>query len=306
MTASVANERRFPSPQDLLWLLEVARTGRVTAAATRLEVDHTTVSRRISRLEKRVGTRLFDRRNDGWTLTDAGERLRRHAEEIESSVLSAAESVAAQSPSLSGAVRIVAPDGFGAFLLPHALTDLRRNHPGLVVEVVTESGHVSLNSRGFDVAVTLELPPSRAVHSSELARYRLGLYASRTFLTEHGPIGTIDDLDRVSLIYYVDDRLDVEPLRMLHQVLPGRRAAVQFNSISGQLNAAAAGLGVGLLPCYIARTRPDLVRLLERDVSVERTYWITVPRELARTARVVAVVDQLNRLVNHSRAELSG
>lgn len=291
-----------PSPEGLLHLLEVARAGRVTAAAVRLGLDHTTVSRRISRLEKQVGQRLFDRDSSaGWTLTETGQRLRSHAEEIESSVLAAAEAVTGSGSTLSGSVRIVAPDGFGTYLLPPALATLNRRHPELTVEVVTADSHVSLTSRGFDVAVTLEVPPSRAMWSRMLTRYRLGLYASTEYAAELGPIADLAALPRDSLIYYVDDRLDIPPLRVLQKVVPGCSARLQFNNIAGQVNAVLAGVGIGLLPTYIGHSDPRLVRLFPEAVSVERCYWLVAPRELIHTARVRVIVELLAGLSDTAR-----
>lgn len=285
-----------PSPEDLLYLLEVSRAGRVTTAATRLGLDHTTVSRRISRLEKQVGERLFDKRSTGWTLNETGLRLRLYAEEIESSMISAAHSLSTTDTTYSGSVRIVAPDGFGTYLLPPALTLLHERHPELTIEVVTADSHVSLTSRGFDVAITLEVPPARSVWSRILTNYRLGLYCSVDFLDSHGPIPDRASIPANSLIYYVEDRLDIAPLRILDKILPGVSARMQFNNITGQINAVLASNGIGLLPTYIGDVEPRMVRILADEISIERCYWIAAPSELIRTPRTRALIDMLSGL----------
>lgn len=116
------------SADDLGYFLEVARTGKLVAAAQGLGVDHTTVGRRLTRLERATGSRLFDRSTGRWRLTEAGERLRIHAESVESALAAAAEELRSTPGRLSGTLRITAPDGFGAFVLSPGLGRLRRKH----------------------------------------------------------------------------------------------------------------------------------------------------------------------------------
>ena len=111
---------------DMRILLELGRTGRVAEAAKRLGINHTTVSRKITRLEKHTGTRLFNRGQAGWQLTEAGRRLLPFAETIETAIHAATLDEAAPRAGLTGTVRVLAPDGFGSFLLVPGLV------PGLM------------------------------------------------------------------------------------------------------------------------------------------------------------------------------
>ncbi|MFF2110072.1 LysR family transcriptional regulator [Rhodococcus koreensis] len=281
---------------DLRYFLEVARTGRLVAAGKGLGVNHTTVGRRITALERALGNRLFDRVPTGWVLTDAGHELVVHAESIESALLAAMEGAASGGGRLSGTVRIATPDGFGAFVLAPNLETLYSQHPDLDIEIVTATRHDVLAAREFDVAVTLERPSPRAVDIGELADYRLGLYASANYLDTHPRISHVLDLHEHALIGYVDSLLDVPALRILDEVLPGHRTRIQTNNITGQWTATAAGLGVSALPLYIGDPDPRLVRILEEEVTVLRKYWLIVPRELQRLARVRAAIAALRSL----------
>src|SRR5690242_990051 len=102
---------------DLRFFLAVARAGRLTVAARRLEADHTTVSRRISSLETGLKAKLFERRPQGYTLTEQGERLLGLAESMESQALAVASEVGGSDLALSGTVRVGAPDGLGTYFL---------------------------------------------------------------------------------------------------------------------------------------------------------------------------------------------
>lgn len=294
------------SADGLRYFLQVARRGRLVAAAETLHVDHTTVSRQIGRLERSLGQRLFDRAPAGWTLTEAGHRLLPHAEAVESAVGAAAELGSGRTGQLSGTVRIATPDAFGAFLLAPGLAPLRREHPDLDVQIVTWTRNVALGTREFDVAVTLDQPQARHASAHRLTDYTLGLYATRSYLDSWPAVRDAADLRAHTLIWYVDDLLDITPLRILDDLLPGQRAAIQSNSVTGHWQAAAAGLGIALLPHYVGRPDPRLVPVLPDAVVARRTYWLAVPREFARLDRVRTATAFLTDLVAHRRADLLG
>ncbi|WP_457973041.1 LysR family transcriptional regulator [Arthrobacter sp. D1-17] len=285
------------SADDLRFFLEVSRTGKLVAAARGLGVDHTTVGRRITQLEKASGARLFVRSPGAWELTEAGERLAIHAEAVESSLLAAAEELGSSPGRLSGTLRIAAPDGFGAFVLTPGLGRLRARYPDLKVEVVTATRLNLLASKEFDVGISLTQPTTRGVESFELAEYPLGLYASTQYLQRHGPISTVDELLEHSVIGYVDSLLDIPALRFLDAALPGVGPAIQTNNITGQWMAAVAGLGVAVLPFFIAEPDRRLVHILDESVAIRRKYWLAVPRELQRLARIRAAHQELRELV---------
>lgn len=281
------------SADDMSYFLQLSRLNRLTLAGHALGVNHTTVGRRISKLETDLGVRLFDRRSEGWMLTAAGDRLLVHAETIEDALTAAANVSGQSEAALSGSVRIVTPDGFGAFVLAPALGSLRQRHPDLTLEIVTASQKSSFTTREFDVAVTLIEPAPRAVWSRKLFQYTLGLYASRDYLDSHPEITSAEDLHEHTLIFYVDETLDIDPLRIMSEILPGHTAKIQINNITGHWKATAAGLGIAPLPDYIGDSDDSLVRVLPGLVEVRRTYWMVVPRGLMRLPRVRAAAEFL-------------
>jgi len=129
-----------------------------------------------------------------------------------------------------------------------------------------------------------------------LADYQLGLYATGDYLALHGRITGLADLHEHTLIGYVDAVLDVPPLRILDELVPEHRAQIQTNNIAGQWLAAGASLGVAALPVYIGDADRRLVRVLAETVTLKRTYWLVVPRDIRRLARVCAVVEILRAL----------
>ncbi|WBP95791.1 LysR family transcriptional regulator [Mycolicibacterium neoaurum] len=277
------------SADNLRYFLEVARAGRLSDASRVLEVDHTTVGRRITALERSVGERLFDRAPSGWRLTEAGKRMMPRAEAVESAVMAAYDVQGATPDILTGSIRITATDGFGAFIIAPHLVELKAAHPRLTVELVTATVHNAVSERHFDVAVTLERPTSRAVRSEVLCHYDLGLYATPEYLNDHPPIAKIADLRAHTLIWYVNALMDVEPLRILDELPHVQSVDAQISNITGHWLAARSGLGVAPLPAYIANGDERLIRVLPDAFSVRRLYWLVVPRELERLERVRTV-----------------
>ncbi|MCV7064751.1 LysR family transcriptional regulator [Mycolicibacterium farcinogenes] len=285
------------SADNLRFFLEVARTGRLNEAARNLGVDHTTVGRRITALEKAFGERLFDRSPGGWHLTEAGADLLPRAETVESAVVAAYDARTSTAGPLTGTVRMVTPDGFGAFVVAPRLIELRRAHPHLDVELVTATEHGSLSARHFDIAVTLEQPSPRAVHVHHLAGYDLRLYATPEYLSAAPPIADIADLTDHTLVWYIDALLDVAPLRILESLPHKQRVAVQTNNITGHWTAARSGLGIAPLPEYLGEPDDALEVVLPEKFSARRNYWMVIPREMQQLGRVRAVAQFLRSTV---------
>ncbi len=280
------------------FFLEVARAGRLNEAARVLEVDHTTVGRRITALERALGQRLFDRAPSGWRLTDAGKRLMPRAEAVESAVIAAYDTQDSAADALTGSIRIATTDGFGAFIIAPQLVGLRAGNPHLDVEIVTATVHDAVSERHFDVAVTLERPTSRAVRSEPLAFYSLGLYATPDYLADNPPITSVADLRQHTVIWYVNALMDVEPLRIFDGFPHPQKVDIQISNITGHWLAARSGLGVAPLPSYIGNDDRELVAVLPGLFDIRRLYWLAVPRELEGLQRVRAVRAFLQRIVD--------
>lgn len=287
------------SADNLRYFLEVSRTMRLGEASRRLSVDQTTVSRRIVKLEKDMGERLFDRTPTGWLATEAGRRLLPHAEAIEATLVAAVEDAhSITSGDLTGSLRVLTPDGFGIFVMIPGLVPFATAHPHLSLEVGTATTHDLLTGRDFDIGVTLERPSPRSVVTQRLARYELRLYASPSYLETHGTPKTLEDLRTHRLAWYIEAFLDVEPLRIMDELAPGAPIGLQTNNIAGHREAARNGMGIVPLPTYIGGPDESVVEILSQEFVAHRYYWLVVPRDLARLARVREFISALRQIVS--------
>jgi DNA-binding transcriptional LysR family regulator len=290
---------------DLRYLVAVANSGRLVAAATALGVDHTTVSRRIKALEKALKARLIERGADGWELTEAGRAVAEHARPIQHAVEQAALAASGTGPdSLSGTIRITAPDGFGvAFVVP-ALIEVRRRHPDLNVELITATRELRLYQSGFDLAIAVGKPVATKVFTELLTEYSLELYASEAYLEAHGEPATADDLAAHTLVFYVDSLLQIGDLD-LSRYLPQATARFTSTNVLAQLEATRHGAGIGLLPKYLALREPTLRRVCPPVAPLASRFSLAVRRDSVSRPSVQVVREALFHQVRSRAAEMS-
>lgn len=286
---------------DLRHFLAVARTGRVTAAARRLGADHATVSRRITALEDALQAKLFERQPQGYVLTTEGERLLAGAENMEAQALAAASDIGGADLSPAGAVRISSSDGFGTLFLAPRLPAFVERYPQIEIQLVAMPRLLSLSKREADIAITFNRPKEGRLHARKLADYTLGLFAAPAYLASRPAIERPGDLFAHRIVGYIDDMLYTPELDYLDEIARGLKPQVQSSSVLAQLNATAAGVGVGVLHHFMVAGRQDLVPVLP-DVVIRRTYWLIVHADVKDVTRVRAVVDFLVKEAKAARS----
>jgi DNA-binding transcriptional LysR family regulator len=275
---------------NLRSFLAVARNGRLTAAAARLQIDHTTLSRRLGALEHALKARLFDRSPQGYTLTEQGSRLLPIAEQMESLALSADDAVGGTAICVEGSVRIGSPEGFGSYFLAPRIGRLAELYPELQVQLVAAAAVFSLSRRDADIVVAVSRPPAGRLVASKLIDYDLALYAAPCYLAEHPAIGGAADLGGHRFVSYIGDLLNFDELDFLQHVAPESAPSIESSNLVAQLKATLAGAGLCVLPAFLAGQEPGLVRVLPNEVKLTRSLWLIVHQDLASLARVKAVV----------------
>jgi DNA-binding transcriptional LysR family regulator len=271
---------------DLQSFLAVARSGRLTLAARRMGVDHTTLGRRLQSLERALGANLFERHATGYSLTAQGESLLASAEAMEGLAMTIMEDLAGSAGSLSGAVRIGTPDGFGSFFLAPRIGQLAARHPDLEVQLVAMPRLFSLSKREADIAISLAQPDAGRLHGRKLTDYELGLYAARSYVAANPPISSVADLPGHRFISYIDDLLYTPELDYLPQISRDIRPQLKSASLVAQFRAVEAGAGIAVLPCFLVDGHADLVRLLPAEVSLIRSFWLLIHSDLRHLSRI--------------------
>lgn len=281
--------------------LAVARTGRLTAGAQRLGVDHTTLSRRIAALEAALKARLFDRSPQGYALTAHGERLLARAEAMESLMLAARSEVGEADMRVSGVVRIGAPEGFGSYFLAPRLPQLAEQHPELEIQLVAIPGVLSLSKREADVAITLSAPREGRLISRKLTDYSLSLYGAPSYLDARPPLETRADMKDHRFIGYIEELLYAPELDYMEAPDVDIHVAFKSSNLIAQLQACVAGAGLAVIPDFVAHGRPYLRRVLADQVGLTREFHLVVHADLKAVARVRAVTEFITEAVRKDR-----
>jgi DNA-binding transcriptional LysR family regulator len=256
---------------DARVLLGLLRTGNLRAAALRLGLDTSTVSRRLARIEEKLGTRLFSRTRDGLRPTAAAERLRKHAEAMEAELASMVQSARAQQTSVSGAVRIATTEAFGRMLVTAGLLDVQREHPGVAIDLLAENRSVDLARGEADVAVRLAALRQPSLRARCVARTPVGLFAAPAYLRARGPVhGAV--LRGHDVLLPGGDLARLAEAKWLASQ-PGVRAVFRSNSMSALVAAAVAGHGIVPMPVGWGDSEPGLERVRILDVP-ERKVWL--------------------------------
>ena len=280
--------------------------GGLSNAGRALKMDPATVGRRIQRLEEQLSTRLFVKSPQGYALSGAGQGLVEYADAAERAVLGALEETRDESRFLSGSIRIGAPDGVANYLLPQIVAEICDRHPGLEVQIVALPRVFNLSKREADMAITVSPPETGRLTVQKLTDYHLHLAASRAYLAAHPPIERLDDLKGHRLIGYIPDMIFDRELDYLNTLGENAQATLMSNSFSVQLNWARRGAGVCIVHDFAMPSYPDLVKLLVRDVALERSFYLIRHADDRRVARLNRFADLLAQAFRREVLRLEG
>lgn len=282
---------------DVRYFLELARIGSLSGTARKLGVEHSTVSRRVEALEHSLGIRLFDRLPKGWSLTAEGETLVAQAMRLDEEAQTFAR-VALGVSSLQGTVRISAPPVLaGHFLVPR-LAELRAQWTSIDLEVVGESRDANLARGEADLAIRMSRPNAPGLVARCIGEMRYGLYAAHGYTSRSEA--------EWEFLGYEDSLSQVPQQRWLNQIAGDRRFILRSNDLVALLNAARVGLGIAVLPHFLAAGDMALRLVPEPVCPSVRQIWLVMHPDVKRSHRVRLVADLLADLVEKAQELLSG
>lgn len=273
------------------FFLAVARTGTLMGAASVLGIDHTTVSRRIGRLEQEAKVKLFKRSNLGYGLTPAGERLCVAAEKIEAAFLEGISSAQSDHGALNGKIRIGAPDGVGGMFLAAQLPAILETNPGLEIELIATARFFDVTMGEADIAISVSMPQMSRLVFRRLTDYTLLIYGSRDYLAAHKPIRRREDLDEHDFIGYVERDLFAPELNYLGSISPNLKVRFRSTNVLAQAQATLAGRGLCILPHFVARTFPELEPVLPEEIRLQCAYFIQTHEDRRETPVIRKIID---------------
>ena len=284
---------------EIQTFVSVVEYGGFSAAADRLGIAKSAVSRRLADLEARLGVQLLHRTTRRITLTDSGRGFYERCKQLLSDLDEAEQSVSQAHGALRGSLRITMPAAFGLLHIAPAITDFTKQHPGIAFELDFNDRQVDLLGEGFDLAIRIARLADSSLIARRLAPIRFTVCASHEYITAHGAPLTPQDLMQHACLIYSNS---TEPGVWSYERSDGERVAVnvgvKLKANNGDfLRAAAiAGVGIVMLPTFYVHDAVADGRLLsllpEVSWPVVNAYALYPPTRHLST-RVRAFVDFL-------------
>lgn len=288
----VAPTQYQPTPADLEVTLALVRGGTLAAAGERLQVDASTVFRSLQRLERGLGLPLFERTRSGYVPTELASELARHAEQMEAALEGARSALQAEPSQVGGTVRITTTDTILHGLVAPALGALKSVHPQLRYDLHTGNELASLTRRDADLAVRATKRPPQHLVGKQVGPIRVAVYAARRSRIRRFDEASAGQLDWVA----PDEALPEHPSvvwRRRH--FPRVTPRYCVSSILSVLELVASGIGIGVVPLFLAEHRSDVVRLTDPIDECETELWLLTHPQSRHLRRIAVVYTHLSQ-----------
>ncbi len=286
---------------DIRLFLALARSNTMRDAANRSGVSYSTVSRRIDAFERQLSVRLFDRFSTGFKLTASGEELLTLAESMEERVLEADRLIFGQETTLTGQIKLSMVDAVATHLLMPDLTEFNQIYPEIVLEIDIGYSTANLSRREADLVLRFAQNPPEELVGRKLVSCGIAPYATQAYIDRHHldttPTGG----------QWIGFKLgDGTPEWVRKSQFPTLNIHGQILSLNVQKEACKAGMGIAMLPCFMADPDPSLTRLSPVTTSPRFDLWLLKHVDMRSNARVRVLSDFLTERIKRKRALLTG
>lgn len=292
---------------DVRYVLAVVDCGSTIAAARKLEVNQSTVHRRIMAIEASFGQALFIRTPAGHTLTDFGELMVPFMRQLEKAAEAVARQVASYHADLSGSIRLTCPEPIVARLHDSGLLqDFHDRYPSLRVELVMSDRYLDLAKGEADIALRSGDPADEGLLGRKVGDSIWAVYASQGYVQKFGRPQSIEDLNHHTMVAYDGMLANHRAARWIASVAPNARVGTRNTSVLGVLHAVKSGIGLAPLPTTIASMHDDLVQILPPVAELSRGWYLLTHPDQRKTPRISAFVDFIVENLDRLRPVLMG
>lgn len=293
-----------PDWSDFKVLVALARGGSVAGAARELNIDHSTVSRRLAVLEDAVGARLIVRGGREFAWTAEGRAALAAAEAMEAAVSVATRTVRTAKLEAEGAVRVSCSPGFVPILM-RMLPAVRAKHPLLDIEFSGNYNRVDLAKGEADIAIRMSLPSEPDLIARRVLECGWCAFASRDYVAAHGLPATHEELAKHHLVLYITTMHGIAPLRWMEDHRGAGTQITRVDNLEIMSQILSSGGGIGVLPYFIGDENANLVRVFREPIG-SNTGYIVYHEAVRNTVRVRATVDALVEFFERHAALFTG
>jgi DNA-binding transcriptional LysR family regulator len=276
----------------------VGSAGSFTHAGQTLGLSQSAVSRQISALEDEISTPLFQRHARGLTLTDEGELLFTAVTDVLGRLAAAEEALKNVHDSPRGALKITASHGIGAYWLLPRLGAFLAQYPEVEVHLVMDDKELDLAQREADLAIRMRAPVQADLIQRKLFTVHYHMYAAKSYLKDHPAPATMEEIADHTIIVYGETAVpEIRDINWLLEAFKknakpgGKGRVIRINNITGILQATEAGLGIGVVPDFVAVQHPALERVLPDVAAPGFDVHLVYADALRQSKRVAAFRD---------------
>jgi DNA-binding transcriptional LysR family regulator len=292
---------------DLRYFLAVAREGSTLAASRALRTSQSTVQRRLTELERKLGCKLFERQVGGYRLTEFGRQMLPHAERVEQAALGFEQHKAAIARGEAGVIRLTCPEPIMARLTQSKFLDrFHARYPNFRVEFVMSDKYLDIAKGDADVALRSGDTEDNVLVGKKVADSLWAVYAAHAYVERHGRPASVDDLKQHMLIGFDETMSKHRLATWLAEVAPQAKLAARVNSVLGLVSAAKSGIGVAALPTALGDAEPDLTQVLGPVPALQRSWRLLTHPDLRHTPPVAAFFEFVNDELPALRPILTG
>ena len=285
---------------DLRYFLRASQSGTLAGAARTMGVDHSTIGRRLTSLERALGAPLVIRAPDGLHLTPLGKSLVPLAEEMERAALS----IHGRATHRQARVRLAMPTGFTKLFTAN-LARLRAAYPRLTLELLTSAKAVDLKRGEADLAIRSGPIPDQDLIARPLGESGFSLYASPAYIARRSMPADLDNLSGHDIVGYDLTLCEVPAAKWIEQRMRGATLALRSREMTDMLAAALSGAGLAVLPCLIGDDESGLVRLTPAVLAM-RPLSLVYPREVRLAQPVQAVARFVMDVMRENASRIAG
>jgi DNA-binding transcriptional LysR family regulator len=307
ITGAAQTHNARPDWNDLRYFLAVARHGSTVAAARALKTTQSTVQRRLTALERRIGKPLATRSPAGYRLTELGRGLVTHAEAVEHAVLAFEQQLQTATRGAAGVLRIACPEPIVYRITQAKLLErFKAKHPELRVEFVMSDKYIDLSKGEADVALRSGDTDDGELVGRKIADSLWAVYASEDYIARHGRPAGVEDLESHLLVGLDESMAKHRATTWLARVAPKANIVARNNSVLGPVYAVKAGVGIAPLPTALGDNEAGLVRVLGPIPELARIWRLLAHPDVRRTPRVSAFFDFIDGEMQTLKPILTG
>jgi DNA-binding transcriptional LysR family regulator len=277
---------------DLRYFLAVARQGSLASAAEALDVNPSTVQRRLQALETAAGCTLTERKSDGYRLTLAGNKMLADAERVEAAIDTFNRRISALDPNVAGHVKLTSHVTVGQRIIKSGFLDqFHTRHPGIRIELIMEQRVLDLSKGEADIAIRGGGADDGALVGKKIAEVPWAIFASAALVSRHGRPKTSSDLNNFGVVEFSGDIEGLPAARWMKSHAPNAPIVASCSNIPCVHLAIKSGAGLAPLPAVYAAADHDLIKVLGPIPELNYPLFLFTHKDLRKVPRVSTVFE---------------